>query len=170
MIKSYQQDNHEKNSEFSFPNSLENTADNPSNTFLQNQETQAEKTVVPKLEEISTSFQAPSENQPNTFSQQHVEISLTSQLEEKLNSINTSLQKLEQILISRSQPVNPLWYMDILERAQACDWLLSSEEVECLIGVKPKCEVGKDSFQRGCWIFTKIGKMGSQTAWKISKY
>ncbi|PAX56144.1 hypothetical protein CK510_10570 [Brunnivagina elsteri CCALA 953] len=59
--------------------------------------------------------------------------------------------------------------MDILERAQSANWLLTSEEIEQLIGVKPKCEAGKEIFQRGCWIFTKVGKMGLQTAWKVSK-
>ena len=60
--------------------------------------------------------------------------------------------------------------MEVLERAQSSNWLLTSEEIKQLIGVKPKCEAGKDSFQSGCWIFTKAGKMGLQTAWRISKY
>ncbi|BAY11898.1 hypothetical protein [Calothrix sp. NIES-2098] len=90
-------------------------------------------------------------------------------LDEILVEISQSLSKLESILSSRLQTPNPLWYMDVLERAQSSNWLLTSEEIEKLIGVKPKCEAGQDSFQRGCWIFTKAGKMGLQTAWRISK-
>lgn len=91
------------------------------------------------------------------------------QLDEVLVEISQSLNKLETILNSRLQAPNPLWYMDVLERAQSSNWLLTSEEIEQLIGVKPRCEAGKDSFQRGCWIFTKAGKMGLQTAWRVSK-
>ncbi|PAX51336.1 hypothetical protein, partial [Brunnivagina elsteri] len=34
---------------------------------------------------------------------------------------------------------------------------------------KPKCEAGKETFQRGCWILTKVGQIGLQTACKLSK-
>ncbi|WP_199331035.1 MULTISPECIES: hypothetical protein [unclassified Calothrix] len=91
-------------------------------------------------------------------------------LTEVLQEISQSLNNLEKIWNASWQSSNPLWYMDVLERAQSANWLLTSEEIEKLIGVKPKCAVGKDSFQRGCWIFTKSGKMGLQTAWRISKY
>jgi hypothetical protein len=59
--------------------------------------------------------------------------------------------------------------MHVLERAQGSGWIMSTEEVEQLIGVKPKCEPGKDSFHRGCWVFVKAGKMGSQTGWRVMK-
>ncbi|MBV6627810.1 MAG: hypothetical protein KI793_33620 [Rivularia sp. (in: Bacteria)] len=90
-------------------------------------------------------------------------------IDESLAEISQSLRNLEDILFSRLQPSNPLWYMDILERAQKNGWVLTTEEVEDLIGVKPRCEAGKNSYQRGCWIFVKVGKMGSQTGWKVIK-
>lgn len=111
-----------------------------------------------KQQVVETPTPSPSVNQSNK------------NLTEVLVEISQSLSKLEQILTSHWQSPNPLWYMDVLERAQSANWLLTSEEIEQLIGVKPKCEPGKDSFQRGCWIFTKAGKMGLQTAWRISKY
>ncbi len=90
-------------------------------------------------------------------------------IDESLAEISQSLRNLEDILYSRLQPSNPLWYMDILERAQANAWILTTEEVEDLIGVKPRCEAGKNSYQRGCWLFVKAGKMGSHTGWRVMK-
>lgn len=91
------------------------------------------------------------------------------QIEERLTEITQSLIKLQEILLSRLQPLNPLWYMDVLERAYALGWVLTTEEVEELIGVKPRCEAGKSSYQRGCWVFVKAGKMGLHTGWRVTK-
>jgi hypothetical protein len=54
---------------------------------------------------------------------------------------------------------------------QACTngWILASEEIHQLIEVKPTCPKGHDSFRRGNWVFTKMGKLGGQTAWRVSK-
>jgi DNA-binding ferritin-like protein len=90
-------------------------------------------------------------------------------IETHLAAIAESLNKLEQILAARLQPADPLWYMDVLERAHASHWIVSTEEIEKLIGIKPKCEPGKNSYQRGCWLFVKAGKMGSQTGWHVIK-
>ncbi|MDJ0678037.1 MAG: hypothetical protein QNJ36_22085 [Calothrix sp. MO_167.B42] len=95
--------------------------------------------------------------------------STTRRIDESLAKISQSLQKLEDILHSRLQTSNPLWYMDVLENAQAKSWVLTTEEVEELIGVKPRCEAGKNSYQRGCWVFVKAGKMGSHTGWRVMK-
>ncbi len=90
-------------------------------------------------------------------------------IDESLAEISQSLRNFEDIVYSRLQPSNPLWYMDILERAQTNAWVLTTEEVEDLIGVKPRCEAGKNSYQRGCWMFVKAGKMGSHTGWRVIK-
>ncbi|MGL5806398.1 MAG: hypothetical protein ACRC2R_27060 [Xenococcaceae cyanobacterium] len=97
------------------------------------------------------------------------ETSNNQNIEERLAAIAQSLAKLEEIIVTRLQPVDPLWYMDVLERASASHWTLSTEEVEKLIGVKPKCEPGKNSYQRGCWLFVKASKMGAQTGWHVIK-
>jgi hypothetical protein len=139
-------------------------------TASPHQETLKDKQVDEQLNTSVESLKVPTTSRPNSFQEkQNLEISPASRIDEKLDTITQSLNKLEQILVSRSQPANPLWYMDILECALASNWLLTSEEIEQLIGVKPKCEAGKDTFQRGCWIFTKVGKTGLQTAWKVSK-
>jgi DNA-binding ferritin-like protein len=110
---------------------------------------------------------APSEDN-KTLSSQRETLS-EHPIETHLAAIAESLNKLEQILASRLQPADPLWYMDVLERAHASHWIVSTEEIEKLIGIKPKCEPGKNSYQRGCWLFVKAGKMGSQTGWHVIK-
>ncbi len=87
-----------------------------------------------------------------------------------LEAIATTLANLTTALQTRPQPAaHPLWYMEVLEQAQGGGWVLTSEEVQQLIGVKPSCPKGQDSFQRGCWVFVKVGKLGTQTAWRVEK-
>ena len=92
-------------------------------------------------------------------------------LAEYLQGLTTALTQLNQTLQAQPQtPVNPLWYMEVLEQACSGGWLLTSDEVQHLIGVKPTCARGEDHFQRGCWVFVKAGKLGSQTAWQVEKH
>ncbi|ELS00797.1 hypothetical protein Xen7305DRAFT_00004980 [Xenococcus sp. PCC 7305] len=55
--------------------------------------------------------------------------SLTQQLEE----IADSLVKLETTLSSRLQPPNPLWYMEVLEKAETNYWVLTTDDIEHLM-------------------------------------
>jgi hypothetical protein len=92
------------------------------------------------------------------------------QIDHHLETIAGALIKLSETLTSSSQPsANPLWYMEILERAHAGGWVLTSAEIQKLIGVQPTCAKGSESFQRGCWIFLKAGKLGAQTSWRVKK-
>jgi hypothetical protein len=91
------------------------------------------------------------------------------QIIQQLETIAESLVKLETTLASRLQPSNPLWYMDVLEKAEAANWILSTEEVEQLIGVKPQCHHEETSYHRGNWVFIKVGKIGAQTGWRVQK-
>ena len=75
----------------------------------------------------------------------------------------------ERAIASQSQPPNPLWYMRELKQAASEDWLLTTAEVRELIGVKPTTSKGSDTYKRGCWLFTKAGKIGNQTAWQVQK-
>ncbi len=87
-----------------------------------------------------------------------------------LQEIAESLVRLETILATRLQHSNPLWYMEVLEKAEAADWILSTDEIEHLIGVKPHCHHDETTFYRGSWAFVKAGKIGSQTGWKVKKH
>ncbi len=72
-------------------------------------------------------------------------------------------------IASRLQPINPIAYNTSLEQAQANNWILSTSEVQQLIGVKPTGQKGNNTFIRGSWAFTKAGKVGSQIGWKVKK-
>jgi hypothetical protein len=72
-------------------------------------------------------------------------------------------------IASRLQPIDPIAYNASLEKAQANNWILSTSEVQQLIGVKPTCPYNGTIFIRGCWAFTKAGKVGSQIGWKVKK-
>jgi hypothetical protein len=74
-----------------------------------------------------------------------------------------------QAIVSNAPSRSPLWYMGELERAEAQGWLLTTAEVQQLIGVKPSPSKGTSSYQRGSFIFTKAGKIGGQTAWQVTK-
>ncbi|MEB3178632.1 MAG: hypothetical protein VKL59_06350 [Nostocaceae cyanobacterium] len=134
--------------------------------------TQLEQNIKPPNFTTENQLQAPpplDDKAEIARSSPQLETVSNQQLDNGLAAIGESLAKLEQILISRLQPPDPLWYMNILERAQASEWILTTEEVEQLIGVKPQSKAGENFYQRGCWIFVKAGKMGSQTGWHVKK-
>mgnify|MGYP001791574656 CR=1 FL=1 len=94
-----------------------------------------------------------------------------------LNAIASALQQLTKTLAeprrsqtgSKEGSPHPLWYLETLEQACTSDWQLTTEEVEQLIGVKPHCHKDEAVYERGNWCFTKVGKLGGQTAWQVSK-
>ena len=83
--------------------------------------------------------------------------------------VNLIAEAVSQTIASTIPTRSPLWYMGELERAEAQGWLLTTAEVQQLIGVKPSPSKGKSSYQRGSFIFTKAGKIGGQTAWQVTK-
>ncbi|MGD1854360.1 MAG: hypothetical protein ACFB2W_08915 [Leptolyngbyaceae cyanobacterium] len=94
------------------------------------------------------------------------------QLADAIQEMSEALHQLNHILSTQkiqSPSTNPLWYMDVLERAAKAQWLITTEEIEQLIGVKPKCHGHDNTYQRGTWTFIKVGKLGAQTAWKVTK-
>ncbi|HEY9643964.1 MAG TPA: hypothetical protein V6C57_25965 [Coleofasciculaceae cyanobacterium] len=90
------------------------------------------------------------------------------QINRHLETIAKALTRLSETLPAQP-PNDPLWYMEVLERAQSGNWVLTSAELHKLIGVHPTCPKGSESFQRGCWVFVKAGKLGAQTAWQVRK-
>lgn len=87
-----------------------------------------------------------------------------------LETVALSLTQLNETLTRQVVPVaDPLWYMDVLERACAGGWVLTSAEIQKLIGVHPSCPKGVEYFQRGCWIFEREGKIGNQSSWRVKK-
>jgi hypothetical protein len=94
---------------------------------------------------------------------------LNNQIVELLENIFRRLEQLERSVNKYQNPANPLWYMSILEQADAQGWIISSEEVEQLIGTKPHCAPDRNSFVRGCWKFEKAGKVGMHSSWRVTK-
>ncbi|MBW4619294.1 MAG: hypothetical protein KME17_08035 [Cyanosarcina radialis HA8281-LM2] len=69
--------------------------------------------------------------------------------------------------IASLRPHNPLWYLKELDQARASSWLLTTAEVQQLIGVKPVTRKKDRAYRRGSWTFLKSGKIGRQTAWRV---
>ena len=143
----------------------EQGADAPA-TYLSNLATELNQAWIeahefqPKLDKVADGAEEPQTAAPSGLQQQ---------LADAMHEMTQALHQLNQTLTHQPRPANPLWYMDVLERAATAQWLLTTEEIEQLIGVKPKCH-GKDStYQRGTWTFVKTGKLGAQTAWRVTK-
>ena len=99
-----------------------------------------------------------------------IDSKLAKKIEPVYQSIDTQLLgEMMQVIASKLQPANPLWYMNVLENARTSNWLLTTAEVRELIGVKPKTKKGENTYKRGNWLFIKSGKIGNQTAWKVMK-
>ncbi len=95
------------------------------------------------------------------------------ELNQHLAAIATALIELNERLAthppSPPPPPRPLWHLEALEQACQAGWILTTEEVEQLIQVKPKCAAKEDHYDRGNWRFIKAGKIGTQVAWRIEK-
>ena len=81
------------------------------------------------------------------------------------NDRENFLELIEAIARHIAATRDPLQHYASLERAIASAWLLSSSEVRSLIGVAPK----GDRYQRGNFVFIRTGKIGAQSAWRVSK-
>ena len=87
----------------------------------------------------------------------------------ELAAIATALNTLSKHMADQATQRDPLWYMETLERAREGGWLLATEEVEQLIGVKPSSSGKEDPFDRGGWRFVKAEEIGAQIAWRVEK-
>lgn len=95
---------------------------------------------------------------------------LDSTLDSSLDTVSSELDINPQTLalfnlLQSNNRRSPLDKHRELQEATVNEWILSSSEIEELLGVKPKGE----TFTRGCWVFTKAGKIGGQNGWKVSK-
>ncbi|MCM1982570.1 hypothetical protein [Lyngbya confervoides] len=60
-------------------------------------------------------------------------------------------------------------YLEILERAQACQWVLTSAQIEALMGSFPPVRGDLLTFDCGGWRFHRWGSVGDQWGWTVSK-
>ncbi|MEB3226655.1 MAG: hypothetical protein VKJ86_12710 [Synechococcus sp.] len=127
-------------------------------TSIQQQDSEGSTPTV-----IPTTTSIPLEKAVQELSQQVGEMGT------QMKAIAQSLARLETAFVESLKPNNPLAYLDILEKAAAAGWMISSEEVEQLIGVRPSPQKGEKIFERGNWRFVKAGKIGTQTGWHVEK-
>lgn len=104
----------------------------------------------------------------------------TGQLDKSSDNFIELVREIAAALKPPAPPVEPLLHLKELERAAAAGWLLTSNQVKELVGVKPVPKKGERTFVRGSFAFSKIPlkneegkpkfkKIGGQTAWRVSK-
>lgn len=69
---------------------------------------------------------------------------------------------------TQSKP-NPILNQRYLLEAAEFRYQLTTSEVKELIGVKPKLKKGELFYKRGGWTFAKVGKIGMEFAWVVSR-
>ena len=82
-----------------------------------------------------------------------------------LSKADDLITLIERIAAAIRPTADPLAHYEQLEKAIANDWLLTTSEVQRVIGVKPKGE----RFTRGSFTFVRSGKIGNQSAWRVMK-
>jgi hypothetical protein len=75
---------------------------------------------------------------------------------------NTVLGELAKLIVNE---YNPLRSHQLLKEASQEGWILTSDEVIKLIGVKPKGE----HFVRGSWAFIRSGRIGNKLGWIVER-
>jgi hypothetical protein len=81
---------------------------------------------------------------------------------------NSDLVDLVNAIASIIKPNPGLSRHEELEKAAANGWMLSTSELNS-IGFKASCKNGFNFCDRGCWRFTKSGKIGHESAWIVQK-
>jgi hypothetical protein len=83
-------------------------------------------------------------------------------------SHNSDLVDLVNAIASIIKPNPGLSRHEELEKAAVNGWILSTSELNS-IGFKVSCKNGSRFCDRGCWRFTKSGKIGHESAWSVQK-
>ena len=67
------------------------------------------------------------------------------------------------------QPPNPISHWERLRWAAQAKVVLTTKEISQLLGIIPKLKAGQTSWRRGSFLFKKVGKIGSSTAWLVTQ-
>jgi hypothetical protein len=78
----------------------------------------------------------------------------------------TDLVFLVETIARTIAPVNPISHWERLQWIVENEIIVSTSEIQQLLGAKPKGEV----WSRGCFVFTKTGKLGNQSSWSVAKF
>ncbi|BAQ67132.1 hypothetical protein [Geminocystis sp. NIES-3709] len=82
----------------------------------------------------------------------------------QLNLFDSLMGRVEEV-VGRMIPINPISHWEKLDLAVERGYILSTKEVQTLLGTKPS----GTTWTRGAFIFTRTGKIGNQAGWKISR-
>jgi hypothetical protein len=84
----------------------------------------------------------------------------------QVNDLINLVQAIAAIAAITTKP-DPLSHHRALQEAMQNDWVLTSGELERLLGVSIRTK--GDYCDRGCWRFTKTGRIGREQGWRVSK-
>jgi len=91
------------------------------------------------------------------------------QIQIDTSPIVAELTKFLEAIAPTPNPPELLQALEELEKAAEKGWLLTTEQVQQLLGVKPKVKGSDRTFTRGSFSFVKSGKIGQSTAWRVVK-
>ena len=77
----------------------------------------------------------------------------------------TDLTFLVETIAKTIAPVNPIGHWEKLQWLVDNEIIISTSEVQALLGTKPKGDV----WSRGSFVFNKVGKLGNQSSWEVTK-
>ncbi len=68
--------------------------------------------------------------------------------------------------IGATDPLLPQKRLELLVKKQ---WEISTSQVREIIGSRPQLKKGQACYQRGSFLFYKVGKIGNESAWIVKK-
>lgn len=90
-------------------------------------------------------------------------------LESSPDTLRYLIRDLVVDTVSGLNLLNPIQHWEKLQIAVQEGFWLSTSEVKKLVGTTPSTKKGETTWQRGCFLFTKVGKIGNQNAWSVRK-
>ncbi|MFN6572385.1 hypothetical protein [Dendronalium sp. ChiSLP03b] len=89
---------------------------------------------------------------------------------DQMMAINVMAELMEKMMsYTYTRQTSPLSGYEELEKAVQFGWVLPTSKIKELIGASPKLQHDEQVWQRGCFTFSKHGKIGSETGWRVEK-
>jgi hypothetical protein len=88
---------------------------------------------------------------------------------ENLTAISLMASLVEKMMGYIGNRRSPLAEYEELEKAVTQEWILSTAKVKDLTGVTPRASKDEMTFVWGSFTFTKVGKLGNQMGWLVTR-
>ncbi len=72
-------------------------------------------------------------------------------------------------VINTVNPTDTIAQLKQLQSIVEQGWWITTQQIKELTGTTPKLKKGETQWQRGSFLFTKVGKIGNQSGWKVSR-